>query len=113
MMNSLASTTAWGYSLNSHENSSSVEASVDGSASASILGSQSPIECSKLQIIAIICSVLFVASLASNSLLLHMLITCKHLKQPVNTFLIALTICNIVGTLFELPFTIASNLMCR
>ena len=73
----------------------------------------SPVECSTLRIAALALLVLFFASLISNALLLRMFCTYKHLKTPMSTFVVALTVLNLIGTLAEFPLVILSNLLCK
>ena len=73
----------------------------------------SPIECSTLQTAGVVLVILFVANIVSNAALLYMFKTYKHLKTNMSTFVIALTVLNLIGTTFTLPFVIASNLMCK
>jgi hypothetical protein len=74
---------------------------------------ESPTECYKLQILGIICIILFISSLIFNSLLLNLFIKNKHLRTPNYASVIALTILNLIGTLTQLPFIIISNLSCK
>ena len=73
----------------------------------------SPIECSTLQTAGVVLVILFVANIVSNAALLYMFKTYKHLKTNMSTVVIALTVLNLIGTTFTLPFVIASNLMCK
>ena len=69
-------------------------------------------KCIKLNFIAIISSLLFIASLIINSLLLFTFIRNKELRVSCNIFIIAITGLNLVCTIFQLPFIIASNFAC-
>lgn len=74
---------------------------------------KSPTECYKLRILGIICIILFLSSLAFNTLLLKTFYKNKNLRTSFNAIIIALTILNLIGTILELPFIIISNLSCR
>ena len=74
---------------------------------------ESPTECYKLQILGIFCAILFVACTTFNSLLLNVFIKNKSLRTSFNVLIIALTILNLIGALFQLPFIIISNLKCK
>ena len=76
-------------------------------------GVSSPVECFKLNLIAIYCIVIFVLSLVFNSLLIIVFYIYKDLTSPLNPFIITLTIFNLAGTLIEFPFVIASNFYCK
>ena len=73
----------------------------------------SPVECYKLRIIAFYCIFIFLLSLIANSILLWILIYFKELRNSLNSFMLALTSCNIVGTVIELPMVIISNFSCK
>nr|QVK45896.1 G protein-coupled receptor [Proales similis] len=73
----------------------------------------SPVDCWKLNLVAVYCVVLFALSVTFNSLLLWIFFRYKELRSPVNTFIIAITILNLVGSMSEFPFVITSNLYCR
>ena len=77
------------------------------------LDGNSPIPCFKLRLIGVALLLLFLASTLSNSTLLCMLVSNKHSKSSKNTFVIALCVLNLIGTILELPFVIVSNLMCK
>ena len=72
----------------------------------------SPIPCSTLQIVGALYALLFVASLSCNAFVMWMLFSYKHLKTSMNVFVIALTALNLIGSIFQLPVVIVSNLMC-
>ena len=73
----------------------------------------SPIKCSTLQTTGAVLVLLFVANIVTNTALLYMFKTYKHLKNNMSTFVISLTVLNLIGTTFTLPFVIASNFMCK
>nr|QVK45899.1 G protein-coupled receptor [Proales similis] len=70
-------------------------------------------DCLHLQIIGIFCIILFLSSTFFNVALLRAFINYKELQTSLNAFIIALTSFNLIGTVFELPFIIISNLRCR
>jgi hypothetical protein len=70
-------------------------------------------KCFKLNIIAIACTVLFIAGTIINGTLLFTFLRFKTLQTRGNIFVIALTILNLFGTVFELPWIIISNFYCR
>ena len=76
-------------------------------------GEQSPIECETLKKVSSGVLFLFVASLLTNGRLLFVLTCTKQLKTLMNTFVTALTILNLIGTICQLPIIIISNYMCR
>ncbi|RNA28085.1 melanopsin [Brachionus plicatilis] len=71
------------------------------------------VECYKLQAIAIYCLIIFLLSLIANSVLLWILIYFKELRNSMNAFMLALTVCNLVGSLIEIPMVIISNFNCK
>lgn len=73
----------------------------------------SPVECYKLNLIGILCILIFVLSSFFNSALLWTFIRNKSLRTSLNIFIIALAGFNLFGTIVELPFIIVSNLSCR
>ena len=72
----------------------------------------SPIECYKLNIIAVYCCILFITSILVNSKLLYVFYTTKNLRTSLNRFVIVLTGLDLIGSLIELPFVIISNFSC-
>ncbi len=77
------------------------------------LGVVSPIECSKLHIIAYYLIIIFILGIISNSILLLILIRYKDMRVTLNIFVATITILNLFGTLTELPFVIHSHFKCR
>ena len=73
----------------------------------------SPIECYKLNIIAVYCIALFFASVITNCIQLKYFYANKKLRLPYDIFTITLSIINLIGTILELPFVILSNFYCR
>lgn len=74
---------------------------------------ESPVECFKLKIIAVYCLIIFLLSLITNSILIWILVFYKELRNSMNTFMLALSICNLIGSLIELPMVIISNFNCK
>ena len=74
---------------------------------------ESPIQCYKLKLIGSIQVVIFVTSLILNVFLLKKFMMIKKLRKPVNTFVIALTVLNIIGSVGELPVILMNNFSCR
>lgn len=75
---------------------------------------QSPIECYKLNIIAIYCCFLFTICLVVNSRLLIVFYQSRELRtSSLNRFVILLTALDLLGSVLELPFVIVSNFSCR
>lgn len=73
----------------------------------------SPIQCYKLKILGLIQISIFITSLVFNVFLLKKLITNEKLRKPINAFVIALTILNLIGTIGEAPVIISNNFSCR
>ncbi len=71
------------------------------------------VECYKLQMVGVICCLLFAAGVFFNGILLLAFMRHKHLRTPINYYIIGLTILNFIGSLFELPFIMVSNLYCK
>ena len=74
---------------------------------------ESPIECYKLNIIAVYCIILFLTCIIYNLLLLLIFYKHKKLRTNLNIFIIALTILNLFGAVSQFIFVIPSNLYCR
>lgn len=72
-----------------------------------------PVQCYKLQIIGVVCCILFATGVFFNGILLWAFIRHKQLRTPINYYVIGLTILNLIGSLFELPFIMVSNLYCK
>lgn len=70
-------------------------------------------KCFALKLIAYYLIFLFVIGFFFNSVLLFIFSTNRKLRIPLNIFVIALTVCNLIGVLFELPPVIFTNLQCR
>ncbi|CAF1045600.1 unnamed protein product [Brachionus calyciflorus] len=73
----------------------------------------SPIDCYKLKIVALICVVLMLLSVTFNSILLSILFTRKEFCSPLNIIMIILSLFSLIGSLTELPIVIATNYACR
>ncbi|RNA01884.1 melanopsin, partial [Brachionus plicatilis] len=72
-----------------------------------------PVECYKLRIIGVYCLILFIFGIVANSVLLWILIHFKELRNSMNAFILALTICNFLGSMVQMPMVIVSNFCCR
>ena len=72
-----------------------------------------PVECNKLIPIYIYCIILFVTALASNLLLIKILMKNKDLMNPINFLALSLAIMNLLGALFEMPFVTVSAILCK
>ncbi len=77
------------------------------------IDNESGVECYKLRTIGLYCVFLFISGTVFNSLLLWTFYRNKELRTPINMFIIALTIFNLFGCLFEMPFVIVSNFYCK
>jgi hypothetical protein len=76
-------------------------------------GRPSPTSCSILKGFTVYAILMFSTALVSNSLLLLAFIKEKTLRSPVNMFIIAVSVCNIIATLSEAQFIIPSTFACR
>jgi len=76
-------------------------------------GRPSPANCAILKGFTIYSIIMFSTALVSNSLLLLAFIKEKTLRSPVNMFIIAVSVCNIIATLSEAQFIIPSTFACR
>lgn len=74
---------------------------------------KSPIECYKLNIVSVLCSILLLLSIIFNSLFIWVFCSYKEIRTTINMFLMSLTVLNLVGSILELPFVIASNYYCQ
>ena len=74
---------------------------------------KSPVECSKLQIVGYSSIMLFVLSFFSNFLLLWSFVRNKKQRSKMNTFVVALTFINLIGTVIEWPVVITNHLNCK
>ncbi|CAF1118971.1 unnamed protein product, partial [Brachionus calyciflorus] len=72
----------------------------------------SPIDCNKLKIVAVLCVVLMILSVTFNSILLSIFFTRKEFRSPLNLIMIILTLFNLIGSLTELPIVIATSYAC-
>ena len=84
----------------------------DANATTTFEFTQSPVECYKLRFVAIYCILLLTLSVSFNSMLVIVFVKYKELRTPLNTFIIAITVCNLCSSCVELPFVITSNLNC-
>ena len=76
-------------------------------------GVQSPSNCTILKFFTLYAIVMFSASLGSNVLLLFAFIKDKAVRSPVNMFILATAVCNIIATISEAQFIIPSTYACR
>lgn len=75
---------------------------------------QVPIECNKLIPIYIYCIILFITAFLSNSLLIILFVKYRSdLMNPTNLLVLALSILNLLGTIFELPIVTISAILCK
>lgn len=73
----------------------------------------SPIDCFICSSIAWYMCFLLAATVTVNSFLLLTFLSSKQLRQPINTFVIFITILNLIGSILEFPFVIGANFSCR
>ena len=73
----------------------------------------SPVDCKILKFVSIYLATIFFVGVVSNSLLLWILFSNKHLRTSLNIFMMALAFVNLMVALTDLPFTITSNYCCR
>ena len=73
----------------------------------------SPVDCTNLQIIGTFTTLLFGLCLLFNSMLLWVFLKYKNLHSPINVFIVALTTTNLIGSVLEFPFIIASKFACK
>ena len=65
---------------------------------------QSPVDCFKLNVIALYCMIILVISIKFNSLLLTVFMKYKSLRTNINMFIIVLTLLNLVVSILEFSF---------
>lgn len=82
-------------------------------ASFSYYGRMSPVECYKLNMIAVYCIVLFILSVLFNFSLVLIFARYKEMRTNLNMFVFTLTILNLIGTISELSLVIPSNMYCK
>ena len=73
----------------------------------------SPVECYKLHIIGVYCSILLLLSLIYNSSLILVFMKHRELRTTLNMFVLTMTILNLIGSILEFSFVIPSNFACR
>ena len=71
------------------------------------------VECYKLRIVGVFCCLLFLGGVFFNAILLYAFWKHKNLRTPINIYIMGLTVFNLFGSLFELPFIMVSNLYCK
>ncbi len=69
----------------------------------------SPIDPTTLNILGCFLTLMFIFGVIFNSMLLHIFSKNKELRNPLNLFVMAITLFNLLGCLFELPWVIHSN----
>ena len=69
--------------------------------------------CDELALVGYMFVFLFIAGIVANSSLIWLLARRKELCTPLNTFVVALTVVDLFGTIAELPFVIVAHLLCR
>jgi hypothetical protein len=69
-------------------------------------------DCNTLKMIGVYMIIVFVLSILSNSILIWIFIVTKTLRKPTDILIISLTLSNLFGSLFFLPFIIISNFTC-
>lgn len=74
---------------------------------------RSPVECHTLKYLAYYCMLLLLVSLVSNVSLIVLYMQNKRLRNPLNSFIIAIITLNLVGSLIELPIVTLSNYNCQ
>ena len=73
-----------------------------------------PLECYKLRLLGIFSSLTLVLSLVFNTLLIIIFLKHKALrKNLLNTFVFAMTVLNLIGSILEFSFVIPSNFACK
>jgi hypothetical protein len=73
----------------------------------------SPVNCTFLNVISLYLLILLIASFNLNAILLYMFWNFKPLHKSNNYYMIAITVYNLFGSVFELPFVIQSCLTCK
>jgi hypothetical protein len=78
-----------------------------------LFNKESPIQCYKLKIISGYYVVVLILALIFNWLLLREFFLNKKLRTSINLITIALTFCNLIGSIGGMTFAIWSNFRCR
>ena len=73
----------------------------------------SPVNCEFLNMISLYLLILLIVSFNLNAILLYIFWNCKPLHKSNNFYMIAITVYNLIGSVFELPIVIQSCLMCK
>ena len=71
------------------------------------------VDCRQLKAISVYCVLLFISSVLFNSLLIAVFIKYKELRSCLNLFIFAISFCNLISSLLELPVVIITNFYCR
>ena len=69
--------------------------------------------CFKFKFVGVYLILVFLIGLLSNATLLWIFYGKRELRNKLNSFVIALTVNNLLGCILELPFIIKSSLSCR
>ena len=72
----------------------------------------SPVACYKLNVIALIYTVLFLSSVVVNTLIIYAFYHSKEAKNPLQWLIIGHTGLNLFASIVELPIVITANLLC-
>jgi hypothetical protein len=76
-------------------------------------GIQSPISCGILKIVNVYSIFMFGGSFIFNSLLLYAFYKNKALRIPINMFILAITVVNLLATITEASVMLPSTFFCR
>lgn len=78
-----------------------------------LFNQKSPIDCYKLNMVAVYCICVLILSVIFNTALLLMFAKYKTLRTNLNLFIITLTLFNLFGSVIQFFFVIPSNFYCR
>ena len=76
-------------------------------------GKESPVECYKLNVVAVILAIFFVLSLIQNAVLMFNFYTKKCKLTPSDLLVVYLLCINFFGIIVEFPIGIITNLKCK
>ncbi len=74
---------------------------------------KSSLSCKSLKYISVLFILMFMISISFNTVLLKMFLTVRSLKNPMNSFIIALTVLNICATMIDFPINSINSFNCR
>jgi hypothetical protein len=74
---------------------------------------ESPVECWKLNVIALIYVLLLVLGVLFNSALLLLFMGRKELIQSLNVYIFVITVLNLIGCISQFGVVIIANLECK